>query len=144
MNKIFTKLGMVLAFILMASSIQAHAAMVFFRGADWYHEYFYAKLPDPMAEFIPADTKDKDGVELYKRLPVGSVVCVSVTLSPGSKYANYYFTVTKEGNSGLNFYGTVFNPYYTFGGVEDGAGLNSKAVKENKQNDVCIPESDRQ
>lgn len=135
MNKIFTKLGAVLAFVLLASSMQVSAAedtgtaAVYFKNQSslWYKAYFYIKTPGSPKYVEAPQWFSEDGSGFNENLPENSLVCVSVRtggldghLRP--LFKKYIFNVTKQAeHSFLYFYGGALTSYYGFGSP-NGAG----------------------
>jgi len=139
MKKIVTKLGVVFAFVLLASSMQANAAQVYFQNNGVFKAYFQIKLPNEK-KFI--ESERDHSYDLTKRnesLPIGSLVCVSVlTLNWDFKpvYLNSYFLVQGEHTTFLNFDGDlgVRGVHYTFGGVNN-AKLSEPIQRE--ESSIC-------
>lgn len=102
-----------------------HGAAIDLGGSKAYLKYLYIKSHEiaPNANYFSAENTDYLGEPYKSNLPIGTVVCASVTLFPGLRYANYYFKVTKAGYTKILINGGLDYTEASFEDGIDGAGL---------------------
>jgi hypothetical protein len=149
MNKVLTKLGAVLAFVFLVSTIEAQAATVNFRSHGWgFPAYLYIKAPGATEYVESHDHWGKGGSN--DNLKKNTMVCIAVdtgVLEPTNLraiYKKFYFEITKDtkADTFLDLYWPHAQPYdafYGFGGKTIDQEYNNAGLVEDKNlSDVSI------